>query len=169
MEASYDSATHVTYTGLVNFTNGNPGTAASGNCLVNSLLYDESSPLQVRKGHPGFSPRLLQPPLEEQAGCRFAGPPRVFPRPLQAPWVGGATWLLYQRKRCSQARSPAASCCMGSQTISLQARSNERGIAGAHMSSNSTVVLRGFRPLPTWAVAAWCTGLLRRVNAHAVP
>ena len=48
VEASYDSATHVTYTGLVNFTNGNPGSADSGNCLVNSLLYDESSPLQVR-------------------------------------------------------------------------------------------------------------------------
>ena len=50
VEASYDSATHVTYTGLVNFTNGNPGSADSGNCLVNSLLYDESSPLQVRAG-----------------------------------------------------------------------------------------------------------------------
>ena len=64
VEASYDSATHVTYTGLVNFTNGNPGSADSGNCLVNSLLYDESSPLQVRAGpHPATLPPPLQLPV----------------------------------------------------------------------------------------------------------
>ena len=62
VEASYDSATHVTYTGLVNFTNGNPGSADSGNCLVNSLLYDESSPLQVRAGAtPSASPSAPVP------------------------------------------------------------------------------------------------------------
>lgn len=42
-----DAATHVAYTGLVNFTNSNPSGASSANCLVNSLIYDESAPLQV--------------------------------------------------------------------------------------------------------------------------
>ncbi len=42
-----DSATHIRYTGLVNFTNGDATGPASGNCLVNSLLYNEAQPLQV--------------------------------------------------------------------------------------------------------------------------
>ena len=44
---SVDSATHIRYTGLVNFTNGDATGPASGNCLVNSLLYNEAQPLQV--------------------------------------------------------------------------------------------------------------------------
>ncbi len=42
--------TAITYSGLVNFTNGAPGTPASGNCLINSLIYDESAPLQETIG-----------------------------------------------------------------------------------------------------------------------
>ena len=70
VEASYDSATHVTYTGLVNFTNGNPGSADSGNCLVNSLLYDESMPLQVR----AVAWRQRPPPCSSLACLRSAAP-----------------------------------------------------------------------------------------------
>ncbi|BDA44392.1 probable multicopper oxidase LPR1 homolog 3 at C-terminar half [Coccomyxa sp. Obi] len=44
--ATKDSVTSITYSGLVNFTNGDPTGPASGNCLINSLLYNEGAPLQ---------------------------------------------------------------------------------------------------------------------------
>lgn len=41
-----DTATSITYSGLVNFTNKDPTGPASGNCLINSLVYNEAQPLQ---------------------------------------------------------------------------------------------------------------------------
>ncbi len=41
-----DSVTSITYSGLVNFTNKDPTGPASGNCLINSLVYNEAQPLQ---------------------------------------------------------------------------------------------------------------------------
>ncbi len=46
MGATTDSVTSITYSGLVNFTNKDPTGPASGNCLINSLVYDEGAPLQ---------------------------------------------------------------------------------------------------------------------------
>ncbi|EIE26107.1 hypothetical protein COCSUDRAFT_46497 [Coccomyxa subellipsoidea C-169] len=41
-----DGVTSITYSGLVNFTNKDPTGPASGNCLINSLVYNEAQPLQ---------------------------------------------------------------------------------------------------------------------------
>lgn len=45
-----DGVTSITYSGLVNFTNKDPSGPSSGNCLINSLVYDESAPLQETIG-----------------------------------------------------------------------------------------------------------------------
>lgn len=44
--ATTDGVTSITYSGLVNFTNKDPTGPASGNCLINSLVYNEGQPLQ---------------------------------------------------------------------------------------------------------------------------
>ena len=44
--ATTDGVTSITYSGLVNFTNADPTGPASGNCLINSLVYNEGQPLQ---------------------------------------------------------------------------------------------------------------------------
>ena len=50
-----DTATHIAYTGLVNFTTDDPTGPPSGNCLVNSLLYNEAQPLQVLLNNPAHA------------------------------------------------------------------------------------------------------------------
>ena len=45
--ASQDKMNSVTFSGLLNFTNSQQSAgAASGNCLLNSDIYNENAPLQ---------------------------------------------------------------------------------------------------------------------------